>query len=912
MTKIWLYRVDITKDKNAKIDQISVYLSLHGRTETNAIEAQYQQIALHKNIKLDLAQSQVGKANYNYLEIYQDDKSFYFFIDKATWKSTSTVDFELTLDTVNTFANDFTFNKKTKINRQHKDRLKGKLYIDENSLPVYDAIEDAVGHTYVIANEWLNEGFDTTHLYTDDEPGQMTLIKYQNNKKVGEWQNLWFIGRVADQQTGYYYWQAYDYDGDLFYYSDEEMKADNANGIYWAIRFDDYQEILQGNSAWPSLFVGEAKFRYLRLVDQLPEGINPPQFKVKENKIEDATNNNWYLVYQSLSADEDSGVSCQLWPENATNVKVLGRTLIKPEDLNENIYYYIMPDKGLSGNNWHNTYNFKYGNTPQGAWGETLYLEVQGTRVNNPDLIWHWWNIRPQYKNPSRDTTDAYDDECKMCDFAIIWKKKNSANQWVIRCEFCKAYETGFGEYKESNSRVIWAIETEPVGSTSGADAITFGNVPWSQDYEVKYYYSASYSTSLKTLSQNWDKNDSWSHSAWTFADITYQLKSFYDLTRTDSKLIKIIKVPYNFVAIDENGTLMSNDWVVSSDHLVLQNKNAKFISGLKSELNPVEPLLIEATDKPGSDINRKDIYESKVYNSEFYVPKFVYDSFNYQHLLETVDIDKVDFDSDFNIEYQATTTINSRFLFKFNVPLKLSTADYDNICIAVRNNELPIYSNNYLNYVRTGYNYDIKNKNAQLAKDTTGLVASAAGSALGLGIAGAKVGASAGSAGGPWGAVIGAAGGLIIGAAAGFINLAINQSQADNAIKQKLDEASRQATTVAGGDDIDLLDNYTGGNKAKYVIYSCSDKVKQAMLDLFYYCGYKDDVYGVPNLNSRRWFNYIECVPVFNEEADTPYKEYLDDIKERYQAGITVYHRVGYSTYDLNQEKENWEKSLY
>jgi len=83
-------------------------------------------------------------------------------------------------------------------------------------------------------------------------------------------------------------------------------------------------------------------------------------------------------------------------------------------------------------------------------------------------------------------------------------------------------------------------------------------------------------------------------------------------------------------------------------------------------------------------------------------------------------------------------------------------------------------------------------------------------------------------------------------------------------------------------------------------------------LLDLFYYFGYTDNVYGVPNLNTRRWFNYIECVPVFNEEADTPYKEYLDDIKERYQAGITVYHRVGYSTYDLNQEKENWERSLY
>ena len=157
----------------------------HGRTTANAIEAQYQQIALHKKLKLDLAQSQVGKANYNYLEIYQDSKSFYFFIDKATWKSTSTVDFELTLDTVNTFANDFTFNKKTKINRQHKDRLKTQLVIDTNSRPVYDDLHNCIGHTYVITNDWQDRVFMTTHLYTDDEPGQMTLVKYQNNKIAG-------------------------------------------------------------------------------------------------------------------------------------------------------------------------------------------------------------------------------------------------------------------------------------------------------------------------------------------------------------------------------------------------------------------------------------------------------------------------------------------------------------------------------------------------------------------------------------------------------------------------------------------------------------------------------------------------------------------------------------------------------
>ena len=42
------------------------------------------------------------------------------------------------------------------------------------------------------------------------------------------------------------------------------------------------------------------------------------------------------------------------------------------------------------------------------------------------------------------------------------------------------------------------------------------------------------------------------------------------------------------------------------------------------------------------------------------------------------------------------------------------SLEDYDNIVAVARNNEEVLYSSQYLNYVRTGYNYDVKAKQRQ------------------------------------------------------------------------------------------------------------------------------------------------------------------------------------------------------
>ena len=148
----------------------------------------------------------------------------------------------------------------------------------------------------------------------------------------------------------------------------------------------------------------------------------------------------------------------------------------------------------------------------------------------------------------------------------------------------------------------------------------------------------------------------------------------------------------------------------------------------------------------------------------------------------------------------------------------------------------------------------------------------------------------------------------LVSNIASGFVALA----QGERDLQQKLQELQIQSSSVSGADDVDLL-SYYNGNKLDLFVYDTKDYYKHLAYDLMFYGGYSHTQNELPNVNSRYWFNYIQCTPVFREEADTPYNDYLDDLRARYENGVTVYHRRnGVSTvYNWNQEKENWETWL-
>ena len=88
------------------------------------------------------------------------------------------------------------------------------------------------------------------------------------------------------------------------------------------------------------------------------------------------------------------------------------------------------------------------------------------------------------------------------------------------------------------------------------------------------------------------------------------------------------------------------------------------------------------------------------------------------------------------------------------------------------------------------------------------------------------------------------------------------------------------------------------------------SNKVLDGIYNLFRLTGYGCDEYEIPVTDTRIWYNYIQCSPEIDESQWLYGKDILDDIKSRYQIGVTRYHAID-GEYDWNQEKENFETWL-
>lgn len=902
-TTLWLYKeCKISKDRNARVDSIENYLvSLLSVSELLGIEIQHQKVELNMKLKLAMDQKYASQSRYNYAKISQDSKNYYFFITGANWKSTNTVEFDLELDTVNTFASDFTFNKKTHITRQHKDRLMSPNIVYDIDFPqpeLYDEDEQrnypqVQGHTeYRLAYiDLISYPWNEYH-FIDCSANTGTILREYNAD--GTLNNSW-TGKSLEYQYDeiegepprrYGTFILYDrFSVMVWSLSENEINNKFENGRYFTVEFNDDTENIYGYQWDWELFDTVRKIVNKRIIDMRPEGINPPQFKTNEMSIPNTLDTSWNLLYENNDAynqdhpedfDKDNPVNTYLIPTSSIQVTITGvDEEITASDLTNNVWYYLFPYIF----EWYtdSTTGVRMGGRMRLGSLENYYVCTKTDSTEQP--LKNITNVRNSILRQDLDTSTypkwiAFRRQGTKVEVVSFWM------QWEWLGGYVKTYRRTIGQYDN-----IVINSSEKKFAIYDTELITNATETYRKYSDSTYWSSHNIQFNSKE-------------------PIQVTLKSIDDIDRTQSTLIKIINIPY--LPLEHNGLIfnLNSNYTIDTKGIKVLGADKVFESTLY-EYSPMnEHLLVTTRDisTSGSPDLRNDALESKIYNSEFFTPKFVYDSFSYNFNLENVDVNFIDFASSLKINYKVTNTINSNMLFTFDVPLKRSTSDYDNICLVRRNNELPIYNSQYINYVRTGYNYDKKNKDLNLLKGMTSTVATTGIGAL----AGAQKGGFAGAA-------IGAIGGLMT----GLTNTIFAQVQADNAIKQKLEETSRQAISVNGSDDIDLLNTYTDGNKAKFVTYDCSERTKQSILDLFYYGGYSDNIQEVPNLNTRLWFNFIQCEPVFNEETTTPYYEFLEDIKRRYSEGVTVYHRNDYGTeanpikYDWDQIYENWEVSL-
>ena len=588
------------------------------------------------------------------------------------------------------------------------------------------------------------------------------------------------------------------------------------------------------------------RFRtYKRLIDMKSEEISTPVYKTEETQLieeEGRGEVNWSLYYKNSSNQEDAPVDCLLIPDTAVQVQYINQDgIIDTNNASSNFMIFCHKYSGdLSFSIDGKTYAV---NASKGAdWGFRLIAVTK----NGADI----------------DVYSAKLEKDQIIFGIIVYNGK-----W-------EKIFTG------SSIKLLTPISTIKYFSTATLPSS-------SQWFNNTYYLPVNAQSSLVFGTQ-----------------IEGVALSKSDIDRTDPTNIKIIDLPYspNSFQVNDNGVyVLASLWQYDSGlkNLKLVDYASPFRNDIKSNCISIAKDFLIPIDMNNILNKNRFLKDSKLYHSDYYRPKFVYDSFTKVFALEHINYDpEVDFEYSFNFTFVMSRNIVSKFLFMFNYTWRESTEDYPNIVAVARNNEEVLYNSAYINYLKMGYNYDVKAKERQET-------ASALGIGLNLaGIVGSIVLAVATENPLPIAGAV--AGG--IGLVGQTINYAKTTAQNEENIQRKVQESQLQSISVMNADDIDLLVAYSS-NKAKLCYYETSERMQKILDDLFYYGGYVTNEQKIPNVKTRYWFNYVQASLVL-EETNNLTEEIESDIKEKFENGVTFLH-LRNGTFDLKQEKENIETSI-
>ena len=384
--------------------------------------------------------------------------------------------------------------------------------------------------------------------------------------------------------------------------------------------------------------------------------------------------------------------------------------------------------------------------------------------------------------------------------------------------------------------------------------------------------------------------------------DTYVTINAINSVDKTDPKIIKILKLPYCPTYYNTtDGSLGSGEWEYDNDtgmpKLSDLDASSSFIHTITLDNSIFDVFYID-DDVSAATLKDKS-YESKLFHSDYCQPKFVYDSFSFPFYFERMEYN-LDPEAKFHVNFLMTGTIHSNFLFEFeeyNCPTFASEDYYKVLNVAV-NNEITIYNQQFINYLRAGFNYDVKAKTRTEVGSWVGTLLSAVGS-----IASFASSSATGAAG------IAAGVGLAVSTLTGLSNSIIQTANAEANLEAKMAQLKQQSTSVSGSDDVDLRSYYTK-NKAKMVLYKISPKMEDAMFDVFYYTGYISGERKVPDMTSRLWFNFVKCDIIFNTENNIP-SECIEDLKELFSTGVFFMHKYN-GEWNWDRDKENWEVSLF
>lgn len=586
------------------------------------------------------------------------------------------------------------------------------------------------------------------------------------------------------------------------------------------------------------------------IINNNDEAFQVPQILDSESKYQGdtvLTYSPWYLVTQSQATTTASGSVKTSDSDSENTTTYTGQT-------RTSLFYTLIPATSTLAMRYTSVYtDLTPDNFPEGWW-------VITSEEGNTGTIQGW-----------RGTTAATSYTLTNKVYVILFKQKNGKLGMQLRY-----IEWNGGMSNETND----LDEIQLTGFTESQYAYRqSGDYPWLSTWykyeELSWAYPLSiYSGEDKEITLN-------------------DFSSWYAQHGADSNIVRIVQLPYcpvKFPVVDHVLYPRVNNQVctITTQGIYLP-QGVEFETTLPTYTYEV-PTLAKTEVKTNYAAIKK--WETKLLNSAYQRYTLDYDvhSFSIRPELLT-DLSN----SEYYISmYTSSDSSNFGFKISSNQQKEQPGEDY---FIASRNNEVPYYNDDYLNYVKYGKAADrerLLQDSAQSIVSGIGTGVSTAGSIALI----AKTGAEAAS--GPVGWVVGG-----ISAAVGLATMAISMSSKlasdSNQISSKeaqLGNASlKQSTTT----DASLY--HALGQQSLFLRhYKPKTETYQMLFDYFRLYGYACDVYEIPK-STRYWTDFFQCDPVFKGNL---WQEVKEDLEARWKMGVVIYH--WHDFYDFNRLRENWE----
>lgn len=880
---------------NSKYVNVSETLSIYN--------FQYQKIQKHMFIKVSLDQNKSEPIinSYNYVKI-DDNSIYYFFIINTRWISSHTVEFELQMDYLNTFGWDeyedggvhltgnYYLDDHTKVLRMHQNR--GHWNTNTVFKYFYRINVNASINSFV----WDAEFADTVTFMIDfsilqrmgNEPiaiccpaSNITVTRINGSYyKLNEWTGEQIIfsqngirlanGRVPQivPPSGVKNFTAKElipssangFNKIFITISNsfDVYKKDNASGNWETAQVSEYTKLSQYFKFYE---LSDRQGVFFKKIDNIDEGINPILFKDEDDEmlLEEDGMNSWYVIYKN-----NNSVVSEADATNATYVNPVLINIVADTEVKNNID--VIEDLIIYPSNIKDKQNA----------AELVLLYVDDFAQDGYVII----------GNTTYDTSH----------FKWIWLVKNYATSNTFDVYVYDSLSDGAIPHGEATVKNVPFVEVHGLSKY-----IVYSSVNIFGNYVLRPFYEVNIGNSVSNILAAWS-----------------------DIDLSNPKLIKAINIPYapidgltyltnadfNGLPVDgdTHGLAISNPQKVLFDREILFENNFLWTDHIV--YLPTNYNFYEKKFSPYLGYYYNDC-ESKMMHTEFYSKKFVYDSytFDFTYNYGEINADLIP-DGDvsmFRVRYVVSKNMLSKFMFQFpqfKEYKEIFTTDYPHTLIVDRNNEKALYTNAFINYIKSGgFSYDTGKNNRTNAMN--GLM-----TALTLG------GAVASFVSSYWTGGIGIASGIGlattgIGAIARDIHVA---SENDKALSQKINQLTLQSVNVNSQEDIDMF-TAIQGNKAKLVSYKPSPMMTKNLLQLFHKYGYgynQEKHISSDDLNSRLYFNYVQA-DIQIAYSSIP-SEYLEEIIRLWSDGVTFVHKVHHDntyTWDVFQQFENWEKSF-